>query len=30
LDRLDGYARSGEEFGFDEPCLALTFDIIGA
>ncbi|PWY81861.1 cytochrome P450 [Aspergillus heteromorphus CBS 117.55] len=30
VEILDGYARSGEEFALDEPCVSLTFDIIGA
>ncbi|KAK9357261.1 cytochrome P450 [Lipomyces starkeyi] len=29
LDVLDGYARSGAEFGLGEPCTLLTFDVIG-
>ncbi|KAL2850815.1 hypothetical protein BJX68DRAFT_266391 [Aspergillus pseudodeflectus] len=28
-DILDGHARSGEVFALDEPCINLTFDIIG-
>ncbi|PYH92124.1 cytochrome P450 [Aspergillus ellipticus CBS 707.79] len=30
VEVLDGYARSGEEFSLDHPCVSLTFDIIGA
>ncbi|KAL4915425.1 cytochrome P450 [Aspergillus aurantiobrunneus] len=29
-DILDRYAASGEAFGLNEPCIYLTFDIIGA
>ncbi|CEL11151.1 hypothetical protein ASPCAL14256 [Aspergillus calidoustus] len=28
-DILDGHAESGEVFALDEPCINLTFDIIG-
>ncbi|KAF2423662.1 cytochrome P450 monooxygenase [Tothia fuscella] len=30
LGRLERHAKDGGEFGFDELCTALTFDIIGA
>jgi hypothetical protein len=29
LNRLDSFARTGEEFALDELCTNLTFDIIG-
>jgi cytochrome P450 len=29
INTLDRFAESGEEFRLDEPCINLTFDIIG-
>lgn len=29
VETLDRHAKSGEEFRLDEPCINLTFDIIG-
>jgi hypothetical protein len=30
LENLDRHALDGNEFSLDEPCVNLTFDIIGA
>lgn len=30
LQNLDRHALDGHEFALDEPCVNLTFDIIGA